>query len=85
MSLMHITAEQRDYLKIIYDVYGTKSFQWNDIKDRMPRRMFTVCCNNKYILKTGKSDIINHCDSRQRYNVYHVNNWRLDPTFVERC
>jgi len=84
MSLIHITTDQRNYLKIIYDIYGTKSFQWNDIKDKIPRRVFIVCCNNKYIRKDGKGKYIRQLPDSGKTKMSHVNNWRLDTVFAER-
>jgi hypothetical protein len=84
MSLIHITADQRNYLKIIYDIYGAKPFQWNDIKDKIPRRVFTVCCNNKYIHKDGKCQYMRQLPNSGKMKTSYVNSWRLDTTFAER-
>ena len=89
MALMITKAEHREYFKFLYQKYGLTSFQYNNVKDCIPKKVFTKFCNDKFLIKDGLSTIIrliprNKISGDNNYNKVAVTNWKLNMCSVRK-
>jgi len=84
MALTRTTAEQRDYLKILHDTCGSRTFQWSEVRDKVSKSMFKKFCMNNFVVKSGKRKIIYSRKDGRGNDSRYINNWKLDVAYVER-
>jgi hypothetical protein len=80
MALVVTREEQREALNFLYKKYGRSPFQYNDVREHIPKKMFSKFCVNKFIIKDKPSELIRLVSGDK--NKVLVNNWKLNMYFV---
>lgn len=84
MALTHTTAEHKEHIDYLYQTYGTGTFQFNDIKHRIPKSIFKQFCDNTFLVKSGASEYKTTSPNHYGCKKILATNWKLNMYFIRK-
>jgi len=79
MPVIHSTAEQREFLKMLYGIYGRKPFLRRDVEDKISKSMFRKLCDYNFIIKNGKYKVITMRGVTNAFSdIHYINSWKVN-------
>jgi len=82
MALVVTREDRREALNFLYKKYGQTSFQYNDIREHVSKKIFSRFCNDKFLIKDKPSELVRLVSGDK--NKVLVNNWKLNMYFVRK-